>query len=98
VRDLWLRSGLDKADVERLADADAFGSLGLERRQALWEVRALDAKSAAEKLPLFDIVGSADLQVEPAVSLPVMQQGEQVIEDYRYLSLSLKAHPVSFLR
>jgi DNA polymerase-3 subunit alpha/error-prone DNA polymerase len=98
VRDLWLRSGLDKADIERLADADAFGSLGLDRRRALWEVRALDAKSAAEKLPLFDVAGSADLQVEPAVTLPAMLQGEQVIEDYRYLSLSLKAHPVSFLR
>ncbi|KAA0698631.1 DNA polymerase III subunit alpha [Neorhizobium sp. P12A] len=98
VRDLWLRSGLDKADIERLADADAFGSLGLGRRQALWEVRALDVKSAAEKLPLFDVAGSADLQIEPAVSLPAMLQGEQVIEDYRYLSLSLKAHPVSFLR
>ncbi|MFT4184535.1 MAG: error-prone DNA polymerase [Rhizobium sp.] len=98
VRDLWLRSGLAKAQIERLADADAFGSIGLSRREALWAVRALDAGSAAEKLPLFDLGDHAELQLEPAVSLPEMLPGEQVIEDYRYLSLSLKAHPVSFLR
>jgi len=98
VRDLWLRSGLERAEIERLADADAFRSIGLGRREALWAVRALDAKSAAEKLPLFDRDDRADLQNEPAVALPVMSDGEQVIEDYRYLSLSLKAHPVSFLR
>ncbi|GAC1044912.1 error-prone DNA polymerase [Rhizobium sp. No.120] len=98
VRDLWLRSGLAKAQIERLADADAFGSIGLSRREALWAVRALDAGSAAEKLPLFDLGDYAELQIEPAVVLPEMLPGEQVIEDYRYLSLSLKAHPVSFLR
>jgi DNA-directed DNA polymerase III PolC len=98
VRDLWLRSGLQKSDIERLADADAFQSIGLSRREALWAVRALDAKSAAEKLPLFDRADRADLQVEPETRLPEMLPGEQVIEDYRYLSLSLKAHPVSFLR
>jgi len=98
VRDLWLRSGLAKSDIERLADADAFGSIGLSRREALWAVRALDAGSAAEKLPLFDLADRTDLQVEPPVLLPEMLPGEQVIEDYRYLSLSLKAHPVSFLR
>jgi DNA polymerase III alpha subunit len=98
VRDLWLRSGLAKSDIERLADADAFCSIGLGRREALWAVRALDAKSAAEKLPLFDLADREDLQVEPEVVLPTMLPGEQVIEDYRHLSLSLKAHPVSFLR
>jgi DNA polymerase-3 subunit alpha/error-prone DNA polymerase len=98
IRDLWLRSGLDKSDIERLADADAFGSIGLSRREALWAVRALDVKSAAERLPLFDHTGHLDLQVEPQARLPEMLPGEQVVEDYRYLSLSLKAHPVSFLR
>ncbi|WP_064708123.1 error-prone DNA polymerase [Rhizobium bangladeshense] len=98
VRDLWLRSGLDRGDIERLADADAFGSIGLSRREALWAARALDTKYAPEKLPLFDRVNHIDLQVEPKASLPDMPPGEQVIEDYRYLSLSLKAHPVSFLR
>ncbi|ANM06422.1 error-prone DNA polymerase 3 [Rhizobium phaseoli] len=98
VRDLWLRSGLPKSVVERLADADAFRSIHLSRREALWAVRALDVKSAAEELPLFEQVRHIDLQPEPAAKLPDMLPGEQVIEDYRYLSLSLKAHPVSFLR
>ncbi|MBB3391442.1 DNA-directed DNA polymerase III PolC [Rhizobium sp. BK275] len=98
VRDLWLRSGLQKSAIERLADADAFQSIGLSRRQALWAVRALDVKSATEELPLFEQVRHIDLQPEPQAKLPDMLPGEQVIEDYRYLSLSLKAHPVSFLR
>ncbi len=50
------------------------------------------------RLPLFDKVSHVDLQVEPQTKLPRMLPGEQVIEDYRYLSLSLRAHPVSFLR
>ncbi|MGE7370555.1 error-prone DNA polymerase [Neorhizobium sp. NPDC001467] len=98
VRDLWLRSGLDKAEVEKLADADAFRSMGLSRREALWAVKALDVRKAAEKLPLFDQVAHLDLQREPVTRLPDMLPGEEVIEDYRSLSLSLKAHPVSFLR
>jgi DNA polymerase-3 subunit alpha/error-prone DNA polymerase len=97
IRDLWLRSGLDKADIERLADADAFRSIGLSRREALWQVRGLD-RNAEEKLPLFEQVKHADLRPEPPIRLPEMLPGEQVIEDYRHLSLSLKAHPVSFLR
>src|SRR5262249_35613053 len=57
VRDLWLRSGLTRSAIERLADADAFRSIGLDRRAALWAVRALDEKSAAERLPLFEKSG-----------------------------------------
>ncbi|KQV35793.1 MULTISPECIES: error-prone DNA polymerase [unclassified Rhizobium] len=98
IRELWLRSGLERAAIERLADADAFRSLGLSRRQALWAVRALDGKSAAEKLPLFEMAGHEDLQCEPDTRLPAMPPGEEVIEDYRHLTLSLKGHPVSFLR
>jgi len=98
VHDLWLRSGLDKSDIERLADADAFNSIGLTRREALWAVRGLEVKSAAERLPLFEVAGQVDLRPEAKTKLPVMLPGEEVIEDYRYLSLSLKAHPVSFLR
>ncbi len=98
VRDLWLRSGLTRSAIEKLADADAFRSIGLDRRAALWAVKALDEKSAAERLPLFEQLGHADLQAEPQVDLPVMPMGEQVINDYRSLTLSLKAHPVSFLR
>lgn len=98
IRDLWLRSGLNRSVIEKLAEADAFRSLGLDRRRALWEVRALDARQASESLPLFEQFGRDDLQTEPAMVLPEMPPGEQVIEDYRSLTLSLKAHPVSFLR
>lgn len=98
IRDLWLRSGLNRAAIEKLAEADAFRSMGLDRRQALWAVRALDTASARDNLPLFERAGHEDLQQEPAMDLPEMPPGEQVIEDYRSLTLSLKAHPVSFLR
>ena len=59
VRDVWLRSGLDVDEIEKLAQADAFRSIGLDRRAALWQVRALDRKSAAETMPLFDRPGIA---------------------------------------
>ncbi|MER9654373.1 error-prone DNA polymerase [Mesorhizobium sp. M0152] len=98
VRDVWLRSGLDVGEIERLAQADAFRSLGLDRREALWAVRALDGKSAAEKLPLFDQPALRLRELEPETRLPKMPLGEHVIHDYRSLGLSLKAHPVAFLR
>ncbi len=101
VRDLWLRSGLSRAAIEKLADADAFRSLGLERREALWAVRALDERSAAEHLPLFERAleaGGGELQAEPEVKIPAMSAGEAVVQDYRSLSLSLDAHPVQFIR
>ncbi len=106
VRDLWLRSGISRAGLERLAEADAFRSIGLDRRAALWEVRALDPLSAAERLPLFaaaenaanDTLQSKALQSEAQMILPIMPPGEHVVSDYRSISLSLKAHPVSFLR
>ena len=98
VRDVWLRSGLDIGEIEKLAGADAFRSLGLDRRAALWAVRALDGSSAAEKLPLFDRPHVRLRELEPAAVLPIMPPGEQVVHDYRSLGLSLKAHPVGFLR
>lgn len=100
VRDLWLRTGLSRAAVERLADGDAFGSLGLSRRDALWAARGLDKDARPEDLPLFaaaEDVARA-LQREEAASLPPMPLGEEVINDYRFLSLSLKAHPAQFVR
>ena len=96
VRDVWLRSGLDVDEIERLAQADAFRSLGLDRREALWAVRALDGKSAAERLPLFDRPKSRLRDNEPETRLPLMPLGEHVIHDYRSLGLSLKAHPARF--
>ncbi len=96
IRDLWLRSALKPSVLERLAAADAFRSLGLDRRQALWAVRALRRAGDKDDLPLFARVAAPTL--EPDVALPPMRIGEQVVEDYRHLHLSLKAHPVSFLR
>jgi error-prone DNA polymerase len=98
VRDVWLRSGLDVSEIEKLAQADAFRSIGLDRRAALWQVRALHRKAAAETMPLFDRPGIRLTDNEPATELPVMPSGEHVIHDYRSLGLSLRAHPVSFLR
>jgi error-prone DNA polymerase len=96
IRDLWLRTGLHPAVMERLANADAFRSLGLSRRDALWAIRALQRAGDKDDLPLFARVRMPEM--EPDVALPPMQPGEQVVEDYRHLKLSLRAHPVSFLR
>lgn len=96
VRDLWLRTGLPPKALEKLAQADAFNSLGLNRRDALWAVKALRRAGDRDDLPLFARVTMPAL--EPDVHLPPMLPGRQVVEDYRHLHLSLKAHPVSFLR
>jgi error-prone DNA polymerase len=95
VRDLWRRSGVSRATLERLAAADAFRSLGHDRRQALWEVRGLPKELP---LPLFDHAAANEIGTEPEVTLPVMPLSEHVVNDYRTLRLSLKAHPMSFLR
>ena len=91
VADLHRRTRLLTGALERLAEADAFACLGLSRRQALWEVRAL----APADLPLF-----ADREdfVETATALAPMQSGREVVEDYRSLGLTLRRHPLSFLR
>jgi error-prone DNA polymerase len=96
VRDVWLRTGLAPSALERLASADAFRSLGLDRRDALWAVRALQRSGDKDDLPLLKRVKMPEL--EPDADLPPMRLGEQVVEDYRRLHLSLKAHPVAFLR
>jgi error-prone DNA polymerase len=96
IRDLWLRTGLAPSVLERLAEADAFRSLGLDRRDALWAVRALRRSGDKDDLPLF--ARAVMPQCEPDIALPPMLLGEHVVEDYRTLHLSLKAHPVSFLR
>ena len=97
VHDVWLRSGLDVDEIERLAQADAFRSLGLDRRAALWAVRALD-RSRDGRLPLLDGPQSVLDTREPEMQLPRMPHGEHVLHDYRTMALSLKEHPVSFLR
>jgi error-prone DNA polymerase len=99
VVDLAGRTGLDRADLLRLAEADAFAGLGLTRRDAIWAVEALEAARPGPRLPLLDRAELGDLfAAEPKVALPPMPLGEEVIEDYRTLSLSLKAHPLAFLR
>ncbi len=96
IRDLWLRTGLAPNTLAALAEADAFRSLGLDRRDALWAVRGLNRAGDKDDLPLLKDLSFRAL--EPEAHLPPMSLGEHVVEDYRHLSLSLKAHPVSFLR
>lgn len=85
--------GIAIATLERLADADAFRSIGLDRRKALWEVSAL------QDMPVEIFKGQPSESVlEAQVELPLMSQGEHVVQDYATVGLSLKAHPVSFVR
>jgi error-prone DNA polymerase len=93
IEDLWRRVRLSIATLERLAEADAFQILGVDRRTALWIIRGL----SDSRLPLFDTV-PAEPDPEPAVTLTQMTAGRQVVEDYRATGLSLRRHPVSFLR
>ena len=90
--DLWRRGGLTKRQILTLARADAFASMGLSRRDVLWAVRAF----SDAPLPLLDARPARD--PEPAVSLPALTLGEQVVDDYATLSMSLRAHPLSLLR
>ena len=85
-------NGVPEAALEKLADADAFRSIGLDRRQALWEVSTKDQPIGA-----FNGQQAADAKGENIV-LPGMQLSEHVVQDYAATSLSLKAHPVSFIR
>ncbi|MEA1940777.1 MAG: error-prone DNA polymerase [Pseudomonadota bacterium] len=89
------RAGLGRGALERLAAADAFRSTGLDRRQALWAVRG-GAKDRG--LPLFDSADTDGFGREDRVALPVMPLSEHVLQDYQTTGLSLKAHPMRFLR
>jgi error-prone DNA polymerase len=92
VEDVWRRAAVPVAALEKLADADAFICLGLDRRQALWRLRGLGDKP----LPLF---AAAEAQgKEPEVALAPLTDGREVVEDYRAVQLSLRAHPLAFLR
>ncbi len=96
IADLRGRGGLSPAHIERLASADAFMSLGLTRRQALWDARSL---IAAPDLPLFRAAGVREEGAERArIALPAMPLSEEVVADYQTTRLSLKAHPMAFLR
>ncbi len=103
-RALWRRSGLGRGALERLAEADAFRSIRLDRRRALWALKAL----RGPPLPLFAEEDSPDEKPSPPPGaereriamalLPEMPLGEHVVEDYASLSLTLKRHPLAFLR
>ncbi len=96
VASLQARSGLSPALIERLAAADAFTSLDLPRRQALWDARSL---IAAPDLPLFAAVKARGEGAElTPTRLPQMPLSEEVVADYQTQRLSLKAHPLAFLR
>ena len=96
VGDLWRRSGLRPAVLDRLAGADAFRSLGLDRRRAAWAVKAL----GEHPLPLFaGLEGEAPpADTLAAGRLPTMPLSEHVVQDYGATALTLKRHPVAFLR
>ena len=118
-RALWRRCGLGRGALERLAEADAFRSVGLDRRRTLWALKAL----GDPPLPLFAAAETSKEKPSPPIGgrgqgeggfsgactaaasearamalLPEMPLGEQVVEDYASLGLTLKRHPLAFLR
>jgi error-prone DNA polymerase len=92
---VWLRAGVAPAVLERLAEADAFSGMGLTRRAALWQVRAIRGQNP---LPLFNDPIDGESIHEPHVVLPAMHLGEEVVEDYVSMRLTLRAHPMELLR
>ncbi|MFJ6326896.1 MULTISPECIES: error-prone DNA polymerase [unclassified Rhizobium] len=100
VDDMWRRSGVPAASLVELADADAFlPSLKLQRRDALWAIKAL----RDEPLPLFAAASEREAraiaeQQEPEVALRQMTEGHNVVEDYGHTGLTLREHPIAFLR
>ena len=92
---LWLRTGLGPSVLERLAEADAFADTGLTRRDTLWQVRAIKSDTP---LPLFNDPIDGEGIKEPDVALTPMHLGEEVVEDYVSMRLTLRAHPMELLR
>ena len=94
IEQLARRASLPRRAMRLLADADAFRSIGLDRRTALWEVR----RTPHGELPLFAAAKARELGEEPDAMLPVMPMSEHVAADYQLTRLSLKGHPMEFLR
>ncbi|EJC83339.1 DNA-directed DNA polymerase III PolC [Rhizobium leguminosarum bv. trifolii WSM2297] len=100
VDDIWRRSGVPVASLVELAEADAFlPSFQLERRDALWAIKAL----RDEPLPLFTAAAEREAraiaeQQEPEVELRQMTEGHNVVEDYSHTGMTLRQHPLQFLR
>jgi error-prone DNA polymerase len=95
VEEMARRTGLEAAALRKLADADAFRSMGLDRREGLWAVRRLPDD---EPLPLFQAARARELGVEAAANLPLMPLKEHIATDYQTTRLSLKGHPMQILR
>jgi len=95
VADVWRRAGVSAQMLSTLAEADAFSGLGLSRRAALWEAKALQK---TQPLPLFAQDIDGEVLHEPQAQLPKMTLGEEVVEDYVSTRLSLRAHPLALLR
>lgn len=94
IEELAHKANLPARALRLLADADACRSLGLDRRQALWEVR----RTPVNTLPLFEAAQARELASEEDARLPAMTKGEHVVTDYQSFKLSLKGHPMEFLR
>lgn len=92
IEDLWHASAVRVACLKVLASADAFGSMGLDRQTALWQIGSL----RDDDIPLFD-APNVDAQID-TLPLPQVSGVRKVSQDYRVLGLSLRAHPISFLR
>jgi error-prone DNA polymerase len=93
--DLRTRALLPARALDLLAEADAFGSLTMNRRESLWAAKGLPRAAPA---PLFSYFGLDETDGAPPTALPTMSASEEVVSDYESIRLSLKAHPVSFLR
>ena len=95
VEDVWRRAGIPPHLLAVLAEADAFTDLGLNRREALWAAKAVNAN---KPLPLFSNDMDGEGLFEPTVQLPEMSEGEEVVEDYVSMRLTLRSHPLALLR
>ncbi|MCD7059655.1 error-prone DNA polymerase [Pelagibacterium xiamenense] len=95
VDDAWRRTGLPRRAFSLLADADGLRSIGADRRESAWAVRRLPGD---EPLPLFEHADGRELGEETDMDLPQMALSEHVVIDYQTIRLSLKAHPMRFLR
>ena len=89
------RADVPKAALVLLAEADAMRSIGLDRREASWHIRRLPD---AETLPLFEHADAKELTEEPLILIPAITTSEHIVADYQTLGLSIKGHPMMFLR
>ena len=95
VGDVWRRAGVGAGVIARLAEADCFAALGLNRRAALWAAKAI---SGDAPLPLFAQDLDGEVTHEPHIVFAQMSEGEAVVEDYISMRLTLRSHPVAILR